>query len=217
MFVYFARHGESEANVLKIFANTPGKYGLTDKGRTQAAQLAENLIGEGITRAYASPLLRAQQTCDIVCSRLGIGAFGTMDALREFSVGNHEGSCDPAAWQEYAEVESAWLGGDHSANIGGGECLNDISARFMPAMYSLVEEFGHTDERILLVGHGGTYACMLPQLLINVDMAFAQEHRFAPASFVKAEYADGRFVCLSWTGIAPPQPDPFTGYALGNG
>ncbi|HWD38965.1 MAG TPA: histidine phosphatase family protein [Fimbriimonas sp.] len=200
MRVYFARHGESEANVLKIFANTPeSPYGLTDKGRDQAAALAESLAGEGIVHAFASPLKRAQQTAQIVCGRLGI-PFATRDALREFGVGNHEGSCDLAAWAEYKEVEEAWLtGGNRQARIGGGECYDDISDRFLPFMVALAECYGDSDDRILLIGHGGTFACMLPQLLTNIEMSFAQGHPLRPASFIKADYEGGKYVCLQWT------------------
>ena len=204
MRLYFARHGESEANVLKIFANTPGKYGLTEKGREQSAALAQKLQSQGITHAYASPLLRAQQTAEIVCDALGI-AFETEDALREFSVGDHEGSCDKAAWDEYHALEHAWLiEGESKARIGGGECFDDIVRRFVPFIKRLESRFGSGPERILLVGHGGTFACMLPLVLENVDRAYALANRIANASPIEADWRDGRLFCVSWNGEPLP-------------
>lgn len=43
MRIYFARHGESEANVQEIFWNRPAGYGLTDTGRAQARALRGTL------------------------------------------------------------------------------------------------------------------------------------------------------------------------------
>jgi broad specificity phosphatase PhoE len=198
MRIYFARHGESEANVLKVFANTPGRYGLTELGRVQAQALAERLAEVGITRVYASPLMRAQQTADIVCQRLGM-PFETRDELIEFNVGDHEGSCDEAAWDEYREVEQAWLiEGDTKARIGGGECFEDIESRFLPFVRELMARFGDTAERPLLIGHGGTFACMLPLILANVERAFSLSHRISPAGLIVAEQCAGKLYCLQW-------------------
>ena len=43
MRIYFARHGESEANILQEFSNRGRKHGLTEKGKRQAERLADNL------------------------------------------------------------------------------------------------------------------------------------------------------------------------------
>ena len=40
MRIYFARHGESEANLLHVFSNRGVKHGLTARGRAQAETLA---------------------------------------------------------------------------------------------------------------------------------------------------------------------------------
>jgi len=70
--LYFARHGESEANVQRIFWNQPEGYGLTDKGRAQAKALADALAGIQFAALYCSPVLRAVQTAQIVGRRLEV-------------------------------------------------------------------------------------------------------------------------------------------------
>lgn len=70
--LYFVRHGESEANVLKVISNRGSRHGLTEKGRRQSAELASNLEGSRATRIYSSPLLRALQTAETVSSALGV-------------------------------------------------------------------------------------------------------------------------------------------------
>jgi broad specificity phosphatase PhoE len=96
MRLYFARHGESEANILKEFSNRPGKHGLTDKGKRQAERLADNLKSVHFTALYYSPILRAVQTADITAKRLNI-TYETKDALREYDVGILEGKSDEAS------------------------------------------------------------------------------------------------------------------------
>ena len=45
----------------------------------------------------------------------------------------------------------------------------DIKERFAPFIKRLVGEHQHSSEGIVLVGRGGTYRCMLPLVLTNVD------------------------------------------------
>jgi hypothetical protein len=105
--LYFARHGESEANVLRVISNRGATHGLTERGRRQSAELASNLKGAGVTRVYSSPLLRALQTAEIVSSALGV-AYEVTDALREFDCGIAEGRADPEAWALHRRVMDDW-------------------------------------------------------------------------------------------------------------
>src|SRR5215510_3422657 len=93
MKIYFARHGESEANLLHEFSNRGVKHGLTQKGRAQAAELAVELAAKPILRIYSSPLLRATQTAGILAEALGLEVEVT-DALREYDCGVLEGRAD---------------------------------------------------------------------------------------------------------------------------
>src|SRR6476646_8171101 len=43
MKLYFVRHGESEANLLREISNRGTRHGLTAKGRAQATALAQSL------------------------------------------------------------------------------------------------------------------------------------------------------------------------------
>jgi broad specificity phosphatase PhoE len=106
--LFFVRHGESEANVLKVISNRGLRHGLTEKGRRQAAELASNLRGSEATRIYSSPLLRALQTAEILSSALGVN-YDVTDALREFDCGIAEGRSDPESWDLHRQVMEDWL------------------------------------------------------------------------------------------------------------
>lgn len=197
MKLYFARHGESEANVLKVISNRGSRHGLTEKGRRQAAELASNLKGSGATRVYSSPLLRALQTAEIVSSALGVD-YDITDALREFDCGIAEGRSDPESWDLHQKVMENWLKhGELDARIEQGESFGDIQNRFIPFIRSLLVAQGEAGSCIL-IGHGGLYLCMLPLLLVNISRAAAL--RFPNAAYVLAEARSVGLVCLDWCG-----------------
>ena len=195
--LYFARHGESEANVLGVISNRGSQHGLTDKGRRQAIELASGLKGSGATRICASPLLRARQTAEALASVLGLD-YEVTDALREFDCGIAEGRSDPASWELHRRVMEDWLQhGQLGARIEGGESYYDIRERFVPFIESLLDGMGEADASIL-VGHGGLYHCMLPQILANVHYAAARP--FPNAAYVLAEARSEGLVCVEWCG-----------------
>lgn len=74
--IYFIRHGESEANVKKVFAGQKEDSLLTDEGREQAKITAKEIIKEGlkIDKIYSSPLKRASETAKIIAEELGFDA-----------------------------------------------------------------------------------------------------------------------------------------------
>jgi probable phosphoglycerate mutase len=204
VILYFARHGESEANVKGIFANAGEGYGLTDRGKLQVAALAEELRGEQIDAVYASPLSRAQQTAEIVCASLGL-TFQTRAALTEFSVGDMEGTAQPDGRKEINWIESECMVQGHpEARLGGGECLEDIHARFLSLITEITSN-SDPDARILLIGHGGLFACSLPAILSNVDNRFALNHPIKPTGLIIAEKIDDKFYCLRWTDTIFPK------------
>src|SRR5512136_2404131 len=108
MRIYFARHGESLANLLHEISNRGLRHGLTPKGRRQAVALADRLRDQHITHIYSSPLLRAIETTVLVANRLGLD-YEVVDALREYDCGIAEGRSDAGAWQLYRTLSNAWL------------------------------------------------------------------------------------------------------------
>lgn len=200
MRLYFVRHGESEANRLREFSNRGYKHGLTEEGKRQAATLAQNLRTVAISRIFASPLMRAVQTAEILTQALGKG-YTITDALREYDCGVLEGKSDPASWRLYQDVWQDWLQRQNwERRIEGGESLLDIKARFVPFVQALISQYGPTEEHIVLVGHGGTYRCMMPLILNNVDSTFAETHAITHTGCIIAEWQAGQLICVEWCG-----------------
>ena len=149
MRLYFARHGESEANVQRIHWNKPYGYGLTDRGRAQAEALAAALADTPFAALYCSPILRAAQTAQIVGRRLGLTP-RVAAALREVDCGILEGTpIDPGSPKAGWRVVAQWMAHDRrdlrfEAVDGGhpGESYDDIAARFVPFIARLEEMIG---------------------------------------------------------------------------
>lgn len=83
------RHGETDWNAdgrLQGHTDRP----LSDHGRRQARQLAEELAGDAIAAIYSSDLARARETAEIAGERLGLPVKLDPD-LREKDWGNWEG------------------------------------------------------------------------------------------------------------------------------
>jgi broad specificity phosphatase PhoE len=107
--LYFIRHGQSELNVLGIFAgsiDTP----LTDIGRLQAKQAASEIKSLGIDLIVTSDLSRASETARIIAEEIN---YATSDIISEAlfteqSYGSLEGkpwttSVDP---NQYPDIET---------------------------------------------------------------------------------------------------------------
>ena len=187
MRIYFARHGESEANVLHVHSNRGYVHPLTEKGRGQAAILAEKLSGTPVSRLFTSPLMRAVQTADILSAALGV-SYEITDALREYDCGILEGRADEAAWQMHVAVFEEWVRhGRWEKRVEGGESFTEIRDRFVPFVEGLLEAYRDSPARVVLVGHGGLYRCMLPLVLTNADVDFAAGHSFGYTEYHVAE------------------------------
>ena len=132
--LYFARHGETEANVQHRFQglnDTP----LTPRGRIQAKMLAEILAGclKDRPRPHfvCSPLPRTRTTMEIILDALGLPkVYDTDERLMEINLGawsgltdNEARALDPVMWDK--RVHDKW-------NVrvpGGGENYAMVAER----------------------------------------------------------------------------------------
>ncbi len=209
MRIYFARHGESQANLRHEISNRGLRHGLTSNGCAQAQALTAGLEGRGITQIYSSPLLRAIETSAIVAERLGV-AYEISQALCEFDCGILEGRSDERAWQTWQELWEAWtIRHDWEWRIEGGESFRDIQGRFEPFIDGLVQQYGDSDINLACVAHGGLYSMMLPVVLKNVSAELVSQYGFDYTACVVAEWCPAGLVCVKWNGHRMDEPgDP---------
>ncbi len=155
--VLLARHGQTDDNREPVrvqgFTDTP----LNDTGRAQAHELAERVAGDGIRSLWASDLVRARETAEIVGARIGLPV--TLDArLREANRGRWEGSTFIDIERDDPEGSAAWLRAGPGFRFPGGESLLDQQQRVTAA---LIEIHATAELPALVVCHGGSIRVML--------------------------------------------------------
>lgn len=198
--VILARHAESEDNVATtLSAAVPGRD-LTERGRQQAAALAESVRDEAVGHIYASPLTRARQTAQIVADRTGVGVT-VLEDLREFSLGVHEGGTREDVVGPIDEAFFAWLlDGDLDRQIDGGESGREVLARFSAVMSEIADT--HRGQCVLVVSHGGTLSLGLTALCANLRPVFVRDHPLLNAARVDVEYDGDGWRAMRWAGHA---------------
>lgn len=200
MKLYFVRHGESTANLLREFSNSGFKHPLTEMGVEQAHQLKDSLGGLQIAKIFSSPVMRAVQTAQILAENLP-APLELTEALREWDVGIYEGTTDPRGWELHRQVQEDWFfRGKLDSKMPGGESFNDIQKRFMPFIEKITQE-GQPGQNLILVAHGGLYIAMLPVIFRNIDFEFAYQHQFPNTAYALAETRSDGLCCLAWCGI----------------
>ena len=200
MKLYFVRHGESEANILRVISNRKSSFGLTALGKQQALTLADQLKEIPFKAIYSSPILRARKTAEILSRSFHL-RYQVTEALREYDCGILEDRSDEASWRLHTEIAEDWtLHHNHLRKPEGGESYLDIQDRFLPFIEKLKRERLNDDEHILLVTHGGLLQLMLPLIFTNVDNHFVRLHGVHHTECVIAELRSDGFVCLQWGG-----------------
>jgi broad specificity phosphatase PhoE len=197
MHILFCRHGESEANVARVISNRDLPHHLTAEGRRQAARLAAWLCAWTPQRVLTSPVPRAVETAEIISGQLGLPC-EIAPALREYDCGVLEGRGDEEAWALHRALPEEWRAGRHDRRLPGGESLNDVRARFVPFVEGLVARHRGLPGGLVLVGHGGLYRWMLPEVLRGVDAAAFEAHGLGYAGCWVAELTDGGLECVAW-------------------
>lgn len=134
--LYFARHGQTEANVEGRFQGHSVDTPLTELGLKQAAQLATILgrdVKEPVALSYvSSPLHRAQQTMQIVREGLGlpIDGYTTDPRLIEIDLGAWDGLTAAEAAANFPEAYAARQADKWNVDVpGGGENYASVAAR----------------------------------------------------------------------------------------
>ena len=208
--VLVVRHGQSEGNVgRRLSAAVPGGP-LTERGREQAAQLARTLLERRVAAVYASPLRRAQETAQVIAEHVGVPRVHTLDGVREFGLGDHEGREDDEAWARVDAVFDAWLDGDLAAAVPGGESGEVVVRRVHDALGELADL--HRGETVVVVSHGGAMSLALPRLADNVPDDRARESGVPNCGVVELSVDGDGWRMLSWPprvpqlGAAQPYP-----------
>ena len=137
------RHGSTQWN------KAGRAQGLTDlpldeEGRDQARLLAEHLVQEKWDVICASDLSRAQETAEIIATRLGLPKVEIVPELREMNAGQIEGTTEEERRSKWGNNWNKLELGLEHPDVGadrGSRCIEQIAKQ-------------HEGRNVLIVSHG---------------------------------------------------------------
>lgn len=204
--IYLIRHGQSQGNIryTQGFGLEAGFLGtpLSDKGISQAQQLVEKFKDIPIDVVYASPLLRAKQTAEILVNNRNINIIYKGN-LRERDRGNLNGMPEAEIRQTYKA-----LYGDPNvlseSEMWNYQLFPDMETasmaveRFTNTLRDIVIE--HEGKTVLVVSHGN----VIRSFLVKIGYAtFKQIPRdsLANTGYIKLETDGVKFSVLETSGL----------------
>ena len=149
--ICIVRHGETDWNkrgVLQGWLDVP----INDLGRRQAHALAQSLADAGLSAVWTSPLVRANETADIVAAHLHLPPPSVHAGLKEKNFGAVQG----IPKDELAELNPALLAQivrrNPAAVFVGGESMDEFADRVLAAFDEIAGLCGGS--RVLVITHG---------------------------------------------------------------
>jgi broad specificity phosphatase PhoE len=197
-FLYVARHGETQwnsENRIQGAIDIP----LSDRGREQAALLAERFSGVPLAAIYSSPLSRALDTARIVAAAQKNGVEIRVDEdLLEVRCGIFEGK----TYEELGD-DRKWVKmwrEDPALRLEGGESRLDLFERVGKFVARTLESHGE-GESILIVGHGGVNKSIIGYLF---DVSVKHVWRFYQANACVNAFRPHEmgYLCEAWNDVS---------------
>jgi len=147
--LFLIRHGETDWNVEGRYqgqADPP----LNDRGLRQAHELGDKLASVNLDLLYTSPLLRSEQTAEIISRKLAI-PFYKDERLMEINQGKWQTRLRSEIEALYPDLFRRWETDPWEVTPPGGESLEQVGQRVFAAIDELLQK--HSGKRIGIVSH----------------------------------------------------------------
>ena len=186
MRVFFVRHGQSVANLKKIYAGQ-SDVPLTEQGRAEAAAIAPILARLHFDRVYSSDLSRAIDTQKIALP--GVEADVRSPLIREYDVGNIVGL--PTGTAKTLTPE-----GGRDYTPFGGETTEMVVARLKKFLETYLEN--DPCENAVVFTHNGIMIAMMNLILGNGKKIDSKAILSKNCAINVFEYKNGKWSLLAW-------------------
>ncbi|MEU8901341.1 histidine phosphatase family protein [Nocardia sp. NPDC048505] len=164
MVITLVRHTESAGNASGLIDTKVPGPDLTARGRAQADKLAVQLADKDFDCAYASNMVRTEQTAAPTVAKKGLNV-KVEPGFREIEAGQYEGTPEAEAMSGYLQAPIKWLSGDLSARIPGSIDGNEFDGR---VDQGLLEVQRRNCSKPVIFAHGGT---IMFWSMLNADNA----------------------------------------------
>jgi probable phosphoglycerate mutase len=193
--IYLIRHGDTDAVGRTIVSWLPG-VPINERGRAQAARLAERLAGVPFAAIYSSPLERARMTAEPLATKTGLEIRDCPD-IGEFRFGDWTGRTladlerDPA-WEQFNRFGSR-------VRAPNGELMLEVQARVVTALEGMGER--HPGGTVAAFSHADAIrAAVLHYLGMPVDLIERLEIHPASVTVLRLEDWGVQLLRLNDTG-----------------
>ncbi|MDF7761782.1 2,3-diphosphoglycerate-dependent phosphoglycerate mutase GpmB [Kosakonia cowanii] len=191
--VYLVRHGETLWNAERRIQGQSDSP-LTDKGETQARQVAERAKALGITHIITSDLGRTRRTAEIIADICGCDV-RLEPRLRELDMGVLE----RRHLDSLTEEEEGWrrqlVNGTADGRIPEGESMQELSERMHAALATCLEL--PQGSRPLLVSHGMALGCLVSTIL-GLPAYAERRLRLRNCSISRIDYQQSPWLASGW-------------------
>ena len=154
------RHGETHWNREKIFrgrADIP----LGERGKKQAERVGDALKDRPLEAIYTSPLLRSVKTAEAIAAHHDV-PLSKVDEITDIDYGEWQSKALKQVMADYPDLCALWESAPHKSRIPGGESLDEVKARALPAILNLADN--HSGE-IAVVSHRVVLKVLILSLL----------------------------------------------------
>lgn len=195
MKLYLIRHGETAWNHLHKMQGQMD-IPLNEYGIELAEKTAEGMKEIPFDRVFASPLVRAKKTAEIIAKKDGI-LVETDDRLKEISFGAGEG-CDvnEARTNEAHPMHNFFCHPDRFVPLEGGETLEQLQARGISFLKEVILPLEGKAEHVAIVAHAAMIRSMMLTILERPWSEFWGGAYYRNCCVAIVECQDGKLTAL---------------------
>lgn len=179
--ISLVRHGQTDWNLARRIQGSTD-IPLNETGRAHAREAAAILAGGTHHAIYASPLVRAHETAQIIAGEIGLAEPDLVPDLREREFGEAEGMLVADYIDRY---------GDWHAEVPQAESFAQVGERALVALDRIARASRRRSspvaESVIVVAHGGVIRALLDHAsggtmpLAGVPLTNGSVHRFEAA------------------------------------
>lgn len=195
--VYFVRHGQTEGNQKSVYQHSD--ISLSEKGREQAAMVAERFTRISIDALVASDFERAQETARAIAAKTG----QTIITEPLFQEINRPAAIQGKAFTDPEALEIRQFTDEHFADHkkhSDEENFKDLSDRGLRALSYLEQR---TEKSLAVVTHGSYLHMLIALMIFNKDLTpdeflkFENAFHMSNTGITKCTF-DNSWLVLSW-------------------
>lgn len=179
MGIYLVRHGQTVANLKKIYSGSKTDTPLTSKGRKQALKAANYLKSKKINKIYSSYLGRAVETAKVISNSTGVDIIIDKN-LSEIDFGIYEGLTWNEALKRYPKETNDWIKQGLEYKFPKGESFYELLKRVKKFFLDI------NDKDIVVICHEGVIrAAIINICQIDVNSVWNYEVKNGGIIFVE--------------------------------